>query len=181
MGIMGFLRNRAGVIIVIAIGVAIVAFLLGDALKSGRGFIADAQSEVGKVAGEEITYKEFNERVEQNSQQFKAQMGTLNAQMQSYVVENTWNQTVSGIILKKQTEKLGLSVGNTELFDLMFDNPTQQMQQIFTNPQTGTFDRTTAISSRKSADTDPTGQLKTQWVALEDNILQERVNQKYLS
>ena len=136
MGIMGFLRNRAGVIIVVAIGVAIVAFLLSDAIRSGQGFIADSNSEVGKVAGEAISYKDFNERVEQNSQQFKQQMGSLNAQMTAYVVENTWNQTVSGIILKKQTEKLGLSVGQTELVDLIFDNPTQQVRQIFTNQQT---------------------------------------------
>ncbi len=178
---MGFLRNRAGAVIVIAIGLAIVAFLLGDAIQSGSGFIADAQSEVGEVDGEKISYVEFNNRVEQNSQQFKAQMGSLNAQMQSYVVENTWNQMISGIILEKQTEKIGLTVGNTELFDLMFDNPNQQMQQIFADPQTGAFNRANAISSRKSADTDPSGQLKAQWVALEDNILNERTNQKYLS
>ena len=63
MGIMGFLRNRAGVIIVVAIGIAIVAFLLSDAIRSGQGFIADSQSEVGKVAGEAISYKDFNEKV----------------------------------------------------------------------------------------------------------------------
>lgn len=181
MGIMGFLRNRAGAIIVIAIGLAIVAFLLGDAIRSGSGFIADAKSEVGVVDGEKLSYREFNDRVEQNSQQFKAQMGSLNAQMQSYVVENTWNQMISGIILEKQTSKLGLTVGNTELFDLMFDNPGQQMQQIFADPQTGTFNRANAISSRKSADTDPSGQLKSQWVALEESIHNERTNQKYLS
>ncbi len=181
MGIMGFLRNRAGVIIVIAIGFAIVAFLLSDAIRSGRGFISDSQNEVGEVAGETISYKEFNEKVDQNSQQFKAQMGSLNGQMMSYVVENTWNQTVSGIILKKQTDKLGLTVGESELFDLMFDNPTQQMQQIFTNPQTGKFDRANAINSRKSADTDPSGQLFTQWKALEDNVEQQRENEKYVN
>ncbi len=181
MGIMGFLRNRAGVIIVIAIGFAIVAFLLSDAIRSGQGFIADSNSEVGKVAGEAIMYKDFNDRVEQNSQQFKQQMGSLNAQMTNYVVENTWNQTVSGIILKKQTEKLGLSVGQTELFDLIFDNPTQQVKQIFTNQQTGEFDRATAVNSRKSADTDPTGQLKAQWIQLEDNIQQQRINEKYIN
>ncbi|MBU0695382.1 MAG: SurA N-terminal domain-containing protein [Bacteroidetes bacterium] len=181
MGIMGFLRNRAGVIIVIAIGFAIVAFLLSDAIRSGKGFIADSQSEVGKVAGETISYKDFNDRVEQNSQQFKQQMGSLNAQMTGYVVENTWNQTVSGIILKKQTDKLGLSVGQTELFDLIFDNPTQQVKQIFTNPQTGQFDRATAVNSRKSADTDPSGQLKAQWVQLEDNVQQQRINEKYIN
>src|SRR5690606_37034453 len=66
------------------------------------------------------------------------------------------------------------------LFDLRFDNPNQQMQQIFTDPKTGTFSRANAISSRKSADTDPSGQLKAQWIAVEDNILNERTNQKYL-
>src|SRR5690606_5128105 len=41
--------------------------------------------------------------------------------------------------------------------------------------------RANALSSRKSADTDPTGQLKSQWIALEESILNERTNQKYLS
>lgn len=179
MGIMGFLRNRAGIIIVVAIGVAIVAFLLSDAIRSGQGFIADSQSEVGKVAGESISYKEFNERVEQNSQQFKQQMGSLNAQMTAYVVENTWNQTVSGVILKKQTEDLGIAVGESELFDLLFDNPSPQVQQIFSNPQTGVFDRATAINSRKSADADP--QLKAQWIALEESVQQQRESEKYIN
>jgi peptidyl-prolyl cis-trans isomerase D len=181
MGIMGFLRNRAGVIIVIAIGFAIVAFLLSDAIRSGQGFISDSQSEVGEVAGEVVSYKEFNERVDQNSQQFKQQMGSLNSQMTSYVVENTWNQTVSGLILQNQTKNLGLTVGQDELFDLLFNNPSQQVQQIFTNQQTGQFDRATALNSRKSADTDPSGQLKSQWVSLEDNVQQTRVNEKYVS
>lgn len=181
MGIMGFLRNRAGVIIVIAIGFAIVAFLLSDAIRSGQGFISDSNNEVGKVAGETVSYKEFNEKVDQNSQQFKQQMGSLNPQMTAYVVENTWNQTVSGIILKKQTEKIGLTVGDDELFDLIFNNPSQQVKQIFTNQQTGEFDRATAVNSRKSADTDPSGQLKAQWVALEDNVQQQRINEKYIA
>ena len=181
MGIMGFLRNRAGVIIVIAIGFAIVAFLLSDAIRSGQGFISDSQSEVGEVAGEAVSFKEFSERVDQNSQQFKQQMGSLNSQMTSYVVENTWNQTVSSIILEKETKNLGLTVGQDELFDLLFNNPSQQVQQIFTNQQTGQFDRATALNSRKSADTDPTGQLKSQWVSLEDNVQQTRVNEKYVS
>ncbi|MEO6161183.1 MAG: SurA N-terminal domain-containing protein [Pelobium sp.] len=181
MGIMGFLRNRAGVIIVIAIGFAIVAFLLSDAIRSGQGFISDSNNEVGKVAGEAVSYKEFNEKVDQNSQQFKQQMGSLNSQMTAYVVENTWNQTVSGIILKKQTEKLGLTVGGDELTDLIFNNPTDQIKQIFTNQQTGQFDRATALNSRKSADTDPSGQLKAQWVALEDNVQQQRINEKYIA
>ena len=181
MGVMGFLRNRAGVIIVFTIGLAIVAFLVSDAIRSSKGFIADSQSKVGVVAGEAISYKDFNERVEQNSQQFKAQMGSLNGQMTAYVVENTWNQTVSGIILDKETAKLGLTVGQAELFDLLFDNPSAQVKQIFTNKETGVFDRATALSSRKGADTDPTGQLKNQWVQLEQGVQKQRINEKYIN
>jgi peptidyl-prolyl cis-trans isomerase D len=96
-------------------------------------------------------------------------------------VENTWNQTVSGLILQNQNKNLGLTVGQDELFDLLFNNPSQQVQQIFTNQQTGQFDRATALNSRKSADTDPSGQLKSQWVSLEDNVQQTRVNEKYVS
>lgn len=179
MGIMGFLRNRAGAIIVIAIGLAIVAFLLSDVAKSGKGFIADAQSEVGKVAGEAISYKDFNDKLEQNSQQFKAQMGTLNARMQSYVVENTWNQMMSKIILDKQINKVGLSVGETELFDLMFNNPSQQIAQIFTDPKTGKFNREMALSSRKAAEKQEDGKLLEQWNLLEKSIYDERISQKY--
>ncbi len=177
MGIMSFLREKAGVIIVFAIGLAIVAFLLSDVVRSGKGFIADAQSEVGIVAGQPINYKEFNERVEQNSQQFKAQMGSLNPQMMSYVVENSWNQFTSKIIMDKQTQKIGLVVSEQELFDLMFTNPTQQISQIFTDPKTGQFNRTMAITSRKSADKD--AKLKEQWVALENSILDQRKSEKF--
>ncbi|TAF82943.1 MAG: peptidylprolyl isomerase [Sphingobacteriales bacterium] len=177
MGIMGFLRDKAGVIIVVAIGIAIVAFLLSDVVRSGKGFIADAQSEVGTAAGVAIDYKSFNERVEQNSQQFKAQMGSLNAQMMGYVVENTWNQMTSKIILDKQTEKIGLTVGKTELYDVMFVNPNQQMAQIFTDPKTGQFNKSMAIASRKSADTNP--ELLKQWLALEGSIFDQVKSAKF--
>ena len=38
MGLMTFLRNRAGYILVFAIGFAIVAFLVGDAINVGKPF-----------------------------------------------------------------------------------------------------------------------------------------------
>jgi peptidyl-prolyl cis-trans isomerase D len=46
MGIMTFLRNRAGIIIVAIIGLAIVAFLLGDVMNYANPFMAARQNEV---------------------------------------------------------------------------------------------------------------------------------------
>jgi peptidyl-prolyl cis-trans isomerase D len=52
MGIMGFLRHKAGVIIVGLIGLSIVAFLVSDAVRLGSPFWNASTNEVGEVAGE---------------------------------------------------------------------------------------------------------------------------------
>ena len=71
MGIMSFLRNRAGIIIVGAIGFAIVAFLVSDAVQMGGSFMQGNQTEVGEVDGKAISILEFNQKVEQNTNNFK--------------------------------------------------------------------------------------------------------------
>src|SRR5688572_15891188 len=110
MGIMSFLRNRAGIIIVGAIGFAIVAFLVGDVIQQGGSFFNSDRTEVGEVSGEVVSIEEFNKKVEANTSNFKQQMGqaTLNPQMTAYVIENTWNQTVSSILMDKEISRLGL-------------------------------------------------------------------------
>lgn len=121
MGIMGFLRNRAGIIIVGVIGFSILAFLVSDAIRLGSPFWAANNNQVGEVAGESIAIQDFNAKVEQNANNFKQQMGqsSLAPQMMAYVVDNTWNQTVSQILLEKEVSRLGLEVGKTELNDMI--------------------------------------------------------------
>src|SRR5699024_9402380 len=68
--------------------------------------------------------------------------GNVSPQMNTYIVENVWNQRVSQILLNKEVEKIGLEVGKNELSDLVTgQNPSQQLIPYFTNPQTGEFDR----------------------------------------
>ena len=144
MGIMSFLRNRAGLIIVGAIGFAIIAFLVSDALQMGGSFIRADQTEVGEVDGEAIPILEFNEQVELNSNNFKQQMGqnNMDPQMTSYIVENTWNQFVSKLLMKKEMNRLGLQVSKNELNDLVTGkNPDPQIIQNFGDPKTGQLNR----------------------------------------
>jgi len=144
MGIMSFLRNRAGIIIVGAIGFAIVAFLVSDAVKMGGSFMQGNQSDVGEVDGNAISILEFNEKVEQNTNNFKQQMGqsNLDPQMTSYIIENTWNQSVSQILMSKEMSRLGLQVSKNELNDLVSGkNPDPQILQNFGDPQTGQLNR----------------------------------------
>jgi peptidyl-prolyl cis-trans isomerase D len=183
MGIMSFLRNRAGAIIVGAIGFAIVAFLLGDAVKVGSPFWKADQNQVGKVAGESISIEEFNQKVEVNTNNFKQQMGqgNLNAQMTSYVVENTWNQTVSQILMDKEVNRLGLQVSKNEMNDMITGkNPDQQVVQNFGDPQTGQLNRAQLNSFLDNVKTqDPNSEISKQWTQFLVSIRQNKLSEKY--
>ena len=183
MGIMSFLRNRAGVILVGAIGLAIVAFLVGDAIKMGSPFLRGNQTDVGEVAGEAINIDEFRQKVEQNEAQFKQQMGqsTLNPQMASYVVENTWNQTVMEILLNKEVKRLGIEVGETEMSDMITGkNPDPQVVQAFADPQTGQINRSQLTAFMNNMrNQDPSSPMGQQWGNFLLSIRKGRLFQKY--
>ncbi|WP_317042931.1 peptidylprolyl isomerase [Arcticibacter eurypsychrophilus] len=180
---MSFLRNRAGMILVGAIGFAIVAFLLGDVVKVGGPFLGGDRTSVGEIAGEKVQIDEFKALVEQNETNFKQQMGqaNLNPQMASYVLENTWNQKVSEVLINKEVERLGLTVGEQEREDLVSGrNPDPQIIQAFGNPQTGQLDRNQLATFQNNLKTqDPTSPVRKQWVDFLLSIQRNRLFQKY--
>ncbi len=182
---MGFLRNRAGVIIVSLIGLAIVAFLISDAVRLGSPFWSASNNQVGEVAGETIDIQSFNAKVEENANNFKQQMGqsSLSTQMMAYVVENTWNQTVSQILLEKELNLLGLQVGKTELNDMISGkNPDPQVLQAFGNPQTGQINRDQLNQFLNNIDKeDAASPMRQQWGNFLLNLTQNRLSEKYFN
>src|ERR1700744_3977226 len=132
MGIMSYLRERMGKILAIVIGLALFAFIVGEVLRSGSSFFHEDRNELGEVAGEKVEYDKYSKQLEQNIAQFKQQSGqsNLNAQFTSYIQENTWNQTVSQIILTKEIDKVGLTVSGDEAQSMVSgNNPNQQIVQ----------------------------------------------------
>ncbi len=183
MGLMNYLRNRAGTVIVVFIGFAIVAFLLGDIINYGTPFWARHQNQVGSVNGEAIDINAFNAQVDQTSEMFRQQMGggNLSPQMKSWAVQQVWSQYLNRELLKGEVEHIGLSVGKTELNDLVQgDNPSMQIQQAFRNPQTGQFDRDQLNTFISQVNMLPQGhEAHGQWEALLQNVIDERLSAKY--
>lgn len=179
MGLMTFLRNRAGYILIGAIGFAIVAFLVGDAINVGKPFWAESQKVVGSVDGEEISIDQFGPKVDQSLAQFKQQYGgSGNAQMQAMAVDNVWQGEIAGILLGKEYSRLGLTVSGDELFDLLQGkNPSPLIVQYFGNPQTGEVNRAEVLNSLKQQGKNP--QLKQQWDLLQVEIEKQALQKKY--
>lgn len=179
MGLMTFLRNRAGFIIIGAIGFAIVAFLVGDAISAGKPFWAASQKVVGTIDGEDISIDEFSPKVEQSLAQFKQQYGgSGNSQMQAMAVDNVWQGEVANILLGKEYAKLGIAVSSDEMSDLIQGaNPSPLIVQYFGNPQTGQVDRAQVLNTFKQGMKDP--KVRPQILALEAEIEKQALQQKY--
>jgi len=178
MGLMTFLRQRAGLLIG-AIGFAIVAFLVGDAISVGKPFWQDSQKLVGTVDGEDISIDQFSVKVEQSLAQFKQQYGnSVNPQMTAMAVDNVWQGELANILLKKEYERLGLIVSDAELKDLISGkNLSPVIVQYFGNPQTGEVNTAQVINTLKEASKNP--QAKQQLDLLEAEIERQALQQKY--
>lgn len=69
MGIIGSIRKHSGIAVAV-VGIAIVAFIIGDLTKNQRGV-----PDMGKIGDQTITYARYNEKVEEMEESYKAQQG----------------------------------------------------------------------------------------------------------
>ena len=175
MGIIGSIRKHSGWAVGI-VGIAIVAFIVGDLTKNG-GDIPD----VGKVNGELMTSQRFNELVEEREQNYRTQYQTTQvpADEEMRIRESVWEQFVEETLMEEQTAKLGLQVTTAEMKDMYtgeFIHP--YVRQSFTNPEKGEFDKAQVaywIENFSQIDT----ARRLQWIELEKAVRQEREQQKY--
>jgi peptidyl-prolyl cis-trans isomerase D len=142
MGIMGYLRERMGKILAGVIGLALFAFIVGEVVQSGSSFFRGDVNNIGEVNGEKIAYVDFNQRLEQSTQQFKQQSGqSITPQITNYIQETTWNQYLTELLLNKEINKLGIIVGTDESQAMISgSNPDPQVQRQFVG-QDGQFDK----------------------------------------
>jgi len=175
MGIIGSIRKHSGWAVAI-VGIAILAFILGDLTKN-RGGIPD----VGKVNGETMTSQRFNEKVTEMENNYKMQQQTTQvpAEMEQQIREQVWQQFVEETLMEEQTAKLGLRVSPAEVNDMFtgkFIHP--YVRQSFTDPQTGQFDVRYVNQFIENFDQLDTTR-RMQWVELENYVKADREQQKY--
>ena len=175
MGIIGSIRKHSGWAVAI-VGIAILAFILGDLTKNNGGI-----PDVGNVNGETMTSQRFNEMVAEMENNYKMQQQTTQvpAEMEQQIREQVWQQFVDETLMEEQTAKLGLRVSPAEVNDMFtgtFIHP--YVRQSFTDPQTGQFDVRYVNQFIENFDQLDTTR-RMQWVELEKYVKTDREQQKY--
>ena len=179
------IRDRAGLLIAIIIGLAILAFVLGDFLGGGNSQAMGMKKklEIAEIANQSVSYLEYDKRISDLTEIYKLSGNTsIDDQTSLSIRQQTWDQMIREFVMSDEYNKLGLAVSSEELFDLIQgDNPHQYVRQLFTDQQTGFFDRGALIRFLKNMESDPTGNQKKYWMFMENQIDDEQMFNKYLS
>lgn len=166
------LRNKGGVIVAIVIGIALLAFVLGDMLTSGSMLFGNGNS-AGKINGTTITYEQYSQQVNTLTEVLKVTSGseTITEEQSEAVRQQAWDQLVVRYTIDAQLADAGIVVGLTEMTELLTGRYVSPMvQQLFTNPESGQFDAALVRQFIANIDQDPTGRLAMFWSNLQQDV-----------
>ncbi len=187
MSVLEKIRSKTGLLVGI-IGLALVIFVLESLLGSGGALFGGNDTLVGKIGDDKIDYTVFNTRV--NEQIMQIQQSNPNAPIdektKEQIVDQIWNQMINERVIKTQYKKLGITVSDEELADLMLVHPHQYVVQQLTDQQTGkiyegfsTPDGSLDVGKLNKWVGQMTVDQEKFWKQLETSILDLRTAEKY--
>ena len=135
------IRNR-GPLLVAVIGIALFAFVAGDAWKAIQPH--QGRQDIGEVNGETISAQDYQTLVDEYAEVIKMTQGTsaLNDDQLTQVKDQVWQSYINNKLIEAEAEKLGLKVSDAEIQNVIEQGVHPLLMQTpFRNPQTGAFDK----------------------------------------
>ncbi|MDR2840084.1 MAG: SurA N-terminal domain-containing protein [Paludibacter sp.] len=126
-----------GVWLIVIILLALLAFVLGDALNSGSSYFNKQRQIIGEIDGESIDYfKDFEPMVNQLTDYYKIQNNTneLGEDAAMQIRASVWDMILNDQLLGAQAEKMGLTVSKDELNEYLIGykiHPIIQQSRLF--------------------------------------------------
>ena len=131
-----------GPLLVVVIGLALFAFIAGDAWKVLQPH--QGKQDVGEINGKTLTAQEYQKMVDEYAEVIKLTQGlnSLNDDQLTQVKDQVWQSYVNNQLIAAEAKKLGLTVSDAEI-QAIIEAGTHPllMQTPFRNPQTGAFDK----------------------------------------
>ena len=190
MAVLGKIRSK-GAILVGAISLALVAFLAGDAARSCEGMKGESHQQIGKILGENISVQEYQKLFDeyQSAIKFTMQRDNLSEQELNQVNDQVWQQLVSSRVLEADAKKVGLTVTEKEIENVLSEGTNPVLTQTpFVNQQTGRFDVNALkqffdsynkAKAAKSPELDQMQAVYDYWLFVEKNLRTQLLGQKY--
>ena len=193
MTALGKIRSK-DILLIIIIGLGLFAFIAEEAFRSCNGIKGQNSQQIGEVLGEKIYVQDFQKLLEEYQDAMKLTMRTdnLSEDQLNQLKDQVWQQLVSERVMKEDCKKLGLTVTEDELQNVLNDGTNQLLTQTpFVNQQTGRFDVSILkqfIDAYRKAEASNNNQQLDQmrpaynyWLFVEKNLRTQLLAQKYQS
>lgn len=169
-----------GTVIVVAVGFAIISFVLADLLGPNSALFGGQDNSVGEIAGQTVMAPEYQSTVDILSEKFAMRTGRRPSEAESNAIrEQAWEKLIADIAFTEQFRELGLSVTSEEEVDLVQGkNIHPDLVAAFTNPETGEFDKTSIVQFLSNINNMPV-QNQAMWYSMEEDIVTGRRRVKY--
>ena len=182
MATLNTLRTRGGIIVSIVIGLALLAFLLGDFGNSGANMMNERKMRVGEIDGEKIGYTRYADQVDYltNVMEFRMGGNSLTSEQQDQVRDMAWSSLIAECALHPGMAKAGLAVSEDEQTDMVtgaYISPV--IRGTFVNPNTGNFDAALLRNFVANLGQDYTGRSALFWNYIKEQMVNERRASKY--
>ena len=190
MAAIGKIRSW-GPILVTVIGLALFAFIAEELFRSCESTRNQERQQIGEVLGKKIDVQEFQKLIDEYTDVIKMTQGrdNLTDQELNQVKDMVWQNYVQQEIIADEAEKLGLTVTDQELQNMLNEGTNPMLLQTpFVNQQTGRFDASALkkfLAEYKKAQQSG-GQMAEQytgiynyWKFIEKNLRTQSLQQKY--
>lgn len=187
MAILGRIRAR-GILLLVVVGLAMLAFIIGDFLNSGATWFHAMNNNVAKVNGEKVDAIEYSQAIEQLTDVYKIEYNRsdINEEMMEQIRAQVWETTIDQMLLEKEAAKLGISISAEELSEHIIGDKTHpfiQQRRAFAD-ENGRFSKQSLInfiaSIEQGDDANPqVQQAKSYYMFWENMVRYDLLQQKY--
>ena len=172
MGMMTKIRENTKYVLYFLVVAFGILFMLQDA--GTFDFIGtNASRNIVVVDGDPVTYEQFRNILDNQVQAYQSQTGeSMSQQAMDNAREVVYNQIIDGLLIEHEMDRLGITVTDEELVDLVLgDDPHPMVVSTFSNAEGG-LDR----NLLQSFVDDPTA--SSQWSLLEAQLRDTRRREK---
>ena len=144
MAAIGKIRSW-GPVLATVIGLALFAFIAEEMFRSCEATNNEKRQQVGEVLGKKISVQDFQSLVDEYQEVIKMTQGrdNLSEEELNQVKDQVWQQFVSNTVIETECSKVGLTVTDEELQNVLKTGTNPMLLQTpFVNQQTGRFDAT---------------------------------------
>ena len=184
------IRNHGALLIAI-VGLAMLAFILGDFLNSGSSFFHRSRENVGVIEGQKIHYTEYEAAKDQLTEVYKIESGRsdFDEEMSTQIRNQVWNMLLMDYTLRAQAKKIGMDITQDELSELCIGENVHQLirgRRAFAD-ENGQFSRDIVINllqaiNQEGDDAEQNANLKqakTYWLYWEKAVRISYMQEKY--